>query len=121
MVFEWDASKAWAAGSASDDPEAFFRGICAGEKTTGEPDTQAHWALPYRYSPDSAPNAAAVRNCLARLDQTQDLKDPDGAKKKLEALMKQVNPDYEPEDRTTAGISGRFDPERYKAALKGAQ
>jgi ATP-dependent protease ClpP protease subunit len=112
----WDASKAWAAGSASDDPAAFFAGICAGEKTTGEPGTQAHWALPYRYSPDSAPNAAAVRNCLARLDQTQDLKDPEGARKKLQGLMKDINPDYEPDDSTSTSVSG-LDLEKIRAAL----
>ena len=32
----WDASKAWAAGAASDNPAAFYRGICAGRKT-GDP------------------------------------------------------------------------------------
>lgn len=92
----WDASKAMAAGSQADNPAAFFRAICAGEKTIGDPATQAHWALPYRYTPDSAPNAAAVRNALARLSQTRDLKDPAATRAKLESLMKQVNPDYEP-------------------------
>lgn len=92
----WDASKAMAAGSRADNPAAFFRAICAGEKTTGDPSTQAHWALPYRYTPDSAPNAAAVRNAMARLSQTQDLKDPAAVRTKLEGLMKKVNPDYEP-------------------------
>lgn len=92
----WDAAKAWANGAASDNPEDFYRAICAGEKTVGEPGTQDHWALPYRYTPDSAPNAAAVRNALGRLPQTHDLKNPDGVKAKLEGLMKKVNPDYEP-------------------------
>lgn len=94
----WDASKAMAAGSKADNPAAFFRAICAGEKTVGDPSTQAHWALPYRYTPDSAPNAAAVRNALARLSQTHDLKDPAATRAKLESLMKQVNPDYKPAD-----------------------
>lgn len=94
----WDASKAMAAGARADNPAAFYRAICAGEKTTGDPATQAHWALPYRYTPDSAPNAAAVRNAMARLSQTKDLKDPEGTRKKLEGLMKKVNPDYKPAD-----------------------
>ena len=92
----WDAAKAMAAGSRADNPAAFFRAICAGEKTVGDPSTQAHWALPYRYTPDSAPNAAAVRNAMARLSQTHDLKNPDAVKAKLEGLMKKINPDYEP-------------------------
>lgn len=92
----WDAAKAWANGAAADDPAAFYRGICAGEHTSGDPGTQAHWALPYRYTPQSPPNAGGVRNALSRLPQTQNLKDPAGVKAKLERLMKQVNPDYEP-------------------------
>lgn len=111
----WDASKAMANASKSDNPEAFFRAICAGEKTVGKPDTQAHWALPYRYTPDSAPNAAAVRNAMARLSQTHDLKDPDAVKAKLEGLMKKINPDYKPGDRLDTGIIAAF----LDNALKG--
>lgn len=94
----WDASKAWHNGTESDNPEAFYRGICAGERTTGDPDTQAHWALPYRYTPDSPPNAAGVRNALARLSQTQGLKNEAEARSTLEAAMKKINPDYKPAD-----------------------
>lgn len=113
----WDASKAWAAGSASDDPEAFFKAICAGEKTTGEPDTQGHWALPYKYSPSSAVNAAAVRACLSRLDSTQDLKDPAAVKAKIHSLMRQVNPDWEPEDSNGRTIFAAGAAERFRAAM----
>lgn len=94
----WDAAKAWHNGTLSKNPEAFYRAICAGEKTTGDPATQAHWALPYRYTPDSPPNAAGVRNALARLSQTQGLKNESEARSKLEGLMKKVNPDYKPSD-----------------------
>ena len=92
---EWNADKAWHAGAESDDPAAFYAGICAGRKE-GDPDKQSSWALPYRYSPSSAPNAAAVKNALARLDQTEGLTNKDAAKSKLEGLMKKINPDYEP-------------------------
>jgi ATP-dependent protease ClpP protease subunit len=94
----WDAAKAWHGGTTADDPEAFYRAITAGEKTSGDPSTQAHWALPYRYTPDSPPNAAGVRNALARLSQTQDLKNADAARSMLEGLMKKINPDYSPDD-----------------------
>ena len=92
----WDASKAWAAGAASDDPAAFYKGICAGRKA-GDPKTQAAWALPYKYSPSSPPNAAGVKNALARLPQTQGLTNADEAKATLQKAMKQVNPDYDPD------------------------
>jgi ATP-dependent protease ClpP protease subunit len=94
----WDGDKAMANGAASDDPAAFYKAICAGEHTTGDPSTQAHWALPYKYTPSSPPNKAGVANALARLDQTKDLKDPAGVKSKLEGIMKKINPDYEPSD-----------------------
>lgn len=101
----WDASRAWHNGTQASDPAAFYAAICAGEKTSGDPATQAHWALPYRYTPSSPPNAAAVRNCLARLNQVQDLKDPAGTKRKLQALMKEINPDYQPEDQAHTDFS----------------
>lgn len=94
----WDAGKAWSNGAASDNPEAFYRAICAGEKSAGDPGTQAHWALPYRYTPDSPPNEAGVRNALARLSQTEGLKNAEAAKSKLEGLMRKINPDYKPGD-----------------------
>jgi len=96
----WDAAKAWHNGSEASDPAAFYRAITAGEKNSGDPGTQAHWALPYRYTPDSPPNAAGVRNALARLSQTEGLKNASEARSKLEGLMKRVNPDYAPDDST---------------------
>lgn len=99
----WDASKAWANGAASDDPAAFYNGICAGKKA-GDPATQAAHALPYKYHPGDPPNAAGVRNALGRLPQTQGLTNEAEAKALLERLMKQVNPDYEP-GNSAAGAS----------------
>ena len=86
----WNASEAWANGSASDDPESFFRGICAGEKTTGKPDTQAHWALPHHYHPGDPPNAAGVRNSLARIGQTQGLVNKTAAQSHLDGHMETI-------------------------------
>lgn len=100
----WDASKAWAAGAASDDPAAFYKGICAGEKADGDPATQGHWALPYKYAPGDPPNAAGVKAALSALPKTQALTNEAEAKKTLQAAMKQVNPDYEPEDSTDKTI-----------------
>jgi ATP-dependent protease ClpP protease subunit len=91
----WDASKAWHAGAESDDPAAFYAGICAGRKE-GDPAQQSSWALPWRYSPSSPPNAAGVRNALARLDQTDGLTNKDAARAKLQKLMKRINPKYKP-------------------------
>lgn len=99
----WDASKAWAAGAAADDPAAFYKGICAGRKA-GDPDTQDAWALPYKYAPSSPPNAAAVRNALARIGSTQGLTNTAEAKATLEKAMKAVNPDYAPDDQIDAEL-----------------
>lgn len=107
----WDADKAMAAGAASDDPAAFYKGICAG-KREGDPSKQDTWALPYRYAPDKPVNAAAVRTALARLSSTQGLINAAKARKTLEKAMKQVNPDWQPDNS--------IDPELLAAALGGA-
>lgn len=105
----WDASKAWSAGADSDDPAAFYKAICAGRRA-GDPKLQSSWALPYKYSPGSAPNAAAVRNALARIGQTKGLTNKPEAQALLERLMKQVNPDY-------TSSSDYVDPSLLSAAL----
>lgn len=99
----WNASKAWAAGAASDDPAKFYAGICAGRKA-GDASTQAAWALPYKYSPSSPPNAAGVRNALSRLPQAKGLTNADEAKATLQKAMRQVNPDWEPDARIDSGV-----------------
>jgi ATP-dependent protease ClpP protease subunit len=117
----WDGPKAMANGAASDDPAAFYKGICAGEKADGDPATQGHWALPYRYHPDDPPNAAGVKAALSALPKTQALTNEAEAKKTLQAAMKQVNPDYEPEDSTDTIFSLRLEQMRgAMPSLKGA-
>lgn len=115
---DWDASRAWHNGASSDDPAAFYAGICAGQKD-GDKSTQAAWALPYKYHPSDPPNAAGVKAALSRLPQAEDLTNAGEAKAKLQELMKKINPDYEPEDRTTTDLSGP-DLEQFRAALRGA-
>lgn len=102
---DWDGSKAMANGAAADDPASFYAGICAGRKE-GDAGKQSSWALPYKYAPGDPPNAAGVKNALARLPQTQGLTNEADARKTLEAAMKVVNPDYEPEDRARTDLSG---------------
>jgi len=101
---DWDASKAWHNGAESDDPAAFYAGICAGKKA-GDKSTQDAWALPYKYAPSKPPNAAGVKNALARLPQTEGLTNEAEAKATLRAAMKKVNPDYEPEDHASAELT----------------
>lgn len=90
----WDASRAWHNGAQSDDPAKFYAGICAGRKS-GDPSTQDGWALPYRYTPSSPPNAGAVRDALSRLPQTDGLTNKAEAEAHLKRLMGQINPNYE--------------------------
>jgi Escherichia/Staphylococcus phage prohead protease len=86
---EWDGPAAMSAAAKSSDPAAAYRAICAGRKN-GDPSKQSSWALPYRKTPGSAPNAAGVRNALSRLPQTQGLVNKAAAQAKLEGLMKQI-------------------------------
>jgi hypothetical protein len=94
---EWNAARAWHNGAASQDPAAFYAGICAGKKA-GDKAAQSSWALPYRYTPGSPPNAAGVKNALSRLPQTQGLTNEPEAKALLQGLMKKISPGYEPDD-----------------------
>jgi ATP-dependent Clp endopeptidase proteolytic subunit ClpP len=93
---EWDGGKAMANGAASDDPAKFYAGICAGRKA-GDASTQEAWALPYKYHPGDAVNAAGVKNALSRLPQAKGLTNADEAKATLEKAMRAVNPDYDPD------------------------
>jgi HK97 family phage major capsid protein len=101
---DWDASKAWHNGAESGDPAAFYAGICAGKKA-GDKSTQAAWALPYKYHPSDPPNAAGVKAALGRLPQADGLTNEAEAKALLQRLMKQVNPDYEPESSAAPAIA----------------
>jgi len=87
----WDASKAWANGAASDDPAAFYNGICAGKKA-GDPATQAAHALPHHYHPGDAPNRHGVSAALGRIGSTQDLTNEAAARSHLEAHQSAMGP-----------------------------
>lgn len=112
----WDAAKAWHNGAGADDPAAFYRAICAGRRS-GDPATQEAWALPFKYTPTSPPNAAGVRAALARLSATSGLTNADEARSKLERLMKDVNPDYEPDDLIDPGLLSAL----FTLGLEGAR
>lgn len=101
---DWDGGKAMANGAASDNPATFYAAICAGKKA-GDPKLQSSWALPYKYTPSSAPNAAGVKNALARISQTEGLTNKAAAQALLEKLMKQVNPDYDPSAKMDAIVN----------------
>ena len=87
---EWDGPAAMSAAAKSSDPAAAYRAICAGRKN-GDPSKQSSWALPYKKTPGSAPNAAAVRNALSRLPQTQGLTNRAAAEAKLKGLMSKIS------------------------------
>lgn len=93
----WDPARAIAIASKSDSPEAFFRAICAGEKEDGDPATAAHWALPYRYTPSSAPNATGTKKAMARFPEIQgSLVQESGTRNRLSEAMKLIDPDWSP-------------------------
>ncbi len=79
----WDASRAWSAGAASDDPAAFYNAICAG-KNAGDPATQAAHALPHHYHPGDPPNRHGVSAALGRIGSTQGLTNESAARSHLE-------------------------------------
>jgi HK97 family phage prohead protease len=94
----WDGNRAM----GQCDSAADYRSICAGERTTGEPGERQHWALPHHYL-GRGPNAAGVRNALARLSQTEGLSNREAAERHLEAHMSEVNPEAAAEVETKRG------------------
>lgn len=86
----WDGAAAMARAAASDNPAAFYRSIAAGRKD-GDPDLQSSWALPHHDEPGAPPNAAAVRNALSRLPQTDGLTNRDEARTHLENHLEEIN------------------------------
>jgi ATP-dependent Clp endopeptidase proteolytic subunit ClpP len=109
----WDGPAAMSRASKADNPEAAFRSICAGEKTVGDPGTQAHWALPHHDNAGGPANPDGVSSALGYLPSTHDLKSPSAARAHLEA------------HQGSAGDSAgdpfeSWDPEFFKTALRGA-
>lgn len=95
----WDGPAAMSWASSQDDPEAAFRAICAGEKTTGEPDTQDHWALPHHKHAGDPPNRKGVSSALGYLGATKDLKSEAAARSHLEAHQKAMGGDGDADDK----------------------
>src|SRR2546430_1733819 len=85
----WDGPAAMSACASSDTPASCYGSICAGKKS-GDPAQQSSWALPHHKHPGDAPNAAGVRNALARLGQTQGLTNKTAAQSHLEAHMSAI-------------------------------
>jgi phage head maturation protease len=82
---EWDGNAAMSSAKTASD----YRAICAGH-TSGDTSLRSTWKLPHHKSPGSPPNAAGVRNALARLSQTEGLVNRDEARRHLEAHMASI-------------------------------
>lgn len=80
-LFDWDAAAALAKCSSASD----YRSICAGERSSGDPATQAHWALPHHSSPGAGPDKGGVSAALGRWNQTEGLKNKEAALSHLKA------------------------------------
>ena len=107
----WNPDAALAIAAASSDPAAYYRAICAGRRH-GDPATPDAWALPYKYTPSSPPNASGVRAALAELPCISDLANAGEARGVLDKAMRALTPAVEPDDE--------IDPELLAAAFAGA-
>ena len=99
----WNPAAALALAAKSGDPAAFYAGICAGRRH-GDPATSGAWALPYRYTPGSAPNARAVRAALAELPYLDDLANTAEARAVLDKAMRTISPGTVPDDEIDPGL-----------------
>jgi ATP-dependent protease ClpP protease subunit len=93
----WDASRAMSAAATADNPASAYKAICAGRRA-GDADEQGSWALPHHYKPGGPPNAHGVQAALGRIGQTKGLTNEDAARSHLEAHMREINPDWQPDN-----------------------
>lgn len=115
----WDGGAAMSHCASSSTPASCYSAICAG-KRAGDTAEQSTWALPHHKTPGGPPNAAGVRNALARLGSTQGLTNQAAAKAHLEAHMKAVSPDGASDDHTHAADDHIAAFERELAEVGGA-
>lgn len=77
------------AAMASCSSAACYESIAAGRRA-GDPSLRSTWALPHHSQAGAPPNAAGVRNALARFSQTQGLVNSAEARSHLEAHMRTI-------------------------------
>jgi ATP-dependent protease ClpP protease subunit len=103
----WKPLKAIKNADRSDDPEAYFRAICAGRKA-GDPRLADSWALPYKYTPGSKPNYQGVIDALAKLPYEKGLTNKDEARTFLNDLLEKMNPGSKQEDLDAKLLASLF-------------
>ena len=96
----WDGNAAMSAADSAAD----YRAICAGRRD-GPADERGSWALPHHKRAGAPPNAAGVRNALARLPQTQGLTNAGAARAHLEAHMASIRSEAAEVDADLVGLS----------------
>jgi len=111
---KWKPTKAIKNAIKSDDPESFFRAICAGRRY-GDPTQASAWALPYRYSPTAKPNVEAIMDALAAIAITPGLTNAEQAKEFLTELMSKIDPGFSAEK-----VDSRLLTAALLSGLKGA-
>lgn len=86
----WDGGAALAKGKSAAD----FRKFAFERDNDSDPDTPAHWALPYKDGPDAKVNAKGVAAAVGALNGARggkpDLKNESAARSKLESLSSQI-------------------------------
>lgn len=103
----WEPIKAIRRAEKAEDPEAYFRAICAGRKA-GDPTLASSWCLPYRMSPKSEPSEDGVRLALAQLAMEKDLTNGPEARKFLTDLMNKIDPGFDSGDVDTRLLAALF-------------
>jgi prepilin-type processing-associated H-X9-DG protein len=123
-MWDWDAAAALAKCHSASD----FKSVCAGEKSSGQPDNANHWALPHHSGPGAAPDKGGVVAALGRWNQTDGLTNKDGAHAHLMAHAKELGlPSGDGNADTTPPVSNTAWPEftdeevsGFLTALRGA-
>lgn len=114
----WDGDAAMKRASNAKNPASAFSKICAGRRA-GDKSQRGTWALPHHDSPDAGPNPDGVKAALGRWNQTQGLENKEAALKHLQAHMRQINPDWKPDDHMDVEQYTDEDVQKFLTALRG--
>lgn len=96
---EWDAERAMLECQTESD----YRSVCAGVRSTGEPDKPNHWSLAHHYRGKPA-NAAGVRHALSLVSTAVGITNREEAQMHLDAHMREINPDAVAAAREAVGL-----------------
>lgn len=120
-MWDWDAAAAMGKCHSAAD----FHKIAFEQNNSSSPDSAAHYALPHHSSPGAGPDRGGVIAALGRWNQTQDLKNKEGALTHLKSHARELGLPSGGKDSSPTPVMNEWleptdeDVNQFLAALKG--